>query len=127
MDEGFATLLHGTGLEARRRPSGYVLVAASRDVALSPVVVTADALPKKEVYTAPRSSVYLSSEDIDRFGRVSAGDLLKGVPGVQVGDRRNGGGLDVNIRGIQGQSRVAVRVDGSEQALDAYRGYAGTQ
>ena len=62
--------------------------------------------------------MYLSSEDIDRFGRVSVGDLLQGIPGVQVGDSRNGGALDVNIRGIQGQSRVAVRVDGAEQALD---------
>ncbi|KAA0907253.1 TonB-dependent receptor, partial [Aquicoccus porphyridii] len=57
----------------------------------------------------------------------SVGDLLQGIPGVQVGDSRNGGALDVNIRGIQGQSRVAVRVDGAEQALDVYRGYAGTQ
>ncbi|MFL9598722.1 TonB-dependent receptor plug domain-containing protein, partial [Aeromonas veronii] len=43
------------------------------------------------------------------------------------GDSRNGGALDVNIRGIPGQCRVAVRVDGAEQALDVYRGYAGTQ
>ncbi|MFY3139706.1 TonB-dependent receptor domain-containing protein [Achromobacter xylosoxidans] len=127
LDEGFAALLRGTGLQARRGAAGYVLVAAPGAVALAPVVVRADALAEREVYTAPRSSVYLSSRDIDRFGRVSAGDLLAGIPGVQVGDSRNGGALDVNIRGIQGQSRVAVRVDGSEQALDVYRGYAGTQ
>jgi len=35
--------------------------------------------------------------------------------------------VDVNIRGIQGQSRIAVTVDGSQQALDVYRGYAGMQ
>ncbi|WZB74840.1 TonB-dependent receptor plug domain-containing protein [Achromobacter insuavis] len=94
---------------------------------LAPVEVDADALVGKDVYSAPHSSVYLSSQDLDRYGRVSAGDLLRGVPGVQVGDSRNGGALDVNIRGLQGQSRVAVRVDGAEQALDVYRGYAGTQ
>jgi len=131
VDEGFAQLLRDTGLAARRGVSGYVLVAvpgeAAGSVVLPPVEVDADALPEKAVYTAPRSSAYLSSQDLDRFGRVSVGDLLAGIPGVQVGDSRNGGALDVNIRGIQGQSRVAVRVDGSEQALDVYRGYAGTQ
>ena len=44
-----------------------------------------------------------------------------------MGDSRNGGSLDVNIRGIQGQGRVAVTVDGAQQSLDTYRGYGGTQ
>ncbi len=79
------------------------------------------------VYSEPRSSVYLSEEQINRYGAVSSADVLKGLPGVQVGDSRNGGGLDVNIRGIQGQSRVPVTVDGSQQSLNVYRGYAGTQ
>ncbi|RDL49689.1 putative TonB-dependent receptor [Ensifer sp. M14] len=83
--------------------------------------------PKDEVFTAPKSTVYISSETIDRFGHRTAGDMLKGQPGVQVGDSRNGGGLDVNIRGVQGQNRIAVTVDGGQQALDTYRGYAGTQ
>lgn len=81
----------------------------------------------ENVFTAPRSTVYISAETIERFGHRTAGDMLKGQPGVQVGDSRNGGGLDVNIRGIQGQNRVAVTVDGGQQALDTYRGYAGTQ
>jgi hemoglobin/transferrin/lactoferrin receptor protein len=127
-------LLAGTGLEVLGRSDGsHALRAASSPSAgvesLAPVLVTADGPgnPQKDVYTAPRSSVYISSAGIDRFGRVSVGDLLKGQAGVQVGDSRNGGALDVNIRGIQGQSRVAVKVDGAEQALDVYRGYGGTQ
>ncbi|WP_374833101.1 TonB-dependent receptor [Paenochrobactrum pullorum] len=79
------------------------------------------------VYSAPRSTVHLSAEQMARYGNVSPSDMLKGLPGVQVGDSRNGGGLDVNIRGIQGQSRVAVTVDGSQQSLNVYRGYGGTQ
>ncbi|WHS30520.1 TonB-dependent receptor [Brucella sp. NM4] len=79
------------------------------------------------VYSAPRSSVYVSGEELDRYGAISAADTLKGLPGIQVADSRNGGGVDVNIRGMQGQSRVAVTVDGSQQALNVYRGYAGTQ
>ncbi len=109
-------------------PGTYMLLPQGRapsDVTtLPPAIIRGSEL---DSYSEPRSSVHLSPADIERFGQVSTGDLLKGVPGVQVGDSRNGGGLDVNIRGVQGQSRVAVRVDGSEQALDVYRGYAGTQ
>ncbi|MBB6261854.1 hemoglobin/transferrin/lactoferrin receptor protein [Paenochrobactrum gallinarii] len=79
------------------------------------------------VYSAPRSTVHLSAEQMERYGNLSPSDMLKGVAGVQVGDSRNGGGLDVNIRGIQGQGRVAVTVDGSQQSLNVYRGYGGTQ
>ena len=72
-------------------------------------------------------NVNIDRNQIDRLGVISAGDLFRGVAGVQVGDSRNGGGLDVNIRGIQGQGRVAVTVDGAQQSLDTYRGYGGTQ
>ena len=80
-----------------------------------------------QVYTKAGSSVFISGETINRFRGSSPADILKGVPGVQTGDSRNGGALDVNIRGIQGQSRVPVTVDGSQQAIDAYRGYSGMQ
>ena len=80
-----------------------------------------------QVYTKAGSSVFISGETINRFRGSSPADILKGVPGVQTGDTRNGGALDVNIRGIQGQSRVPVTIDGSQQAIDAYRGYGGMQ
>jgi len=80
-----------------------------------------------QVYTQVGSSVFISGETINRFRGSSPADILKGVPGVQTGDSRNGGALDVNIRGVQGQSRVPVTIDGSQQAIDAYRGYGGMQ
>lgn len=127
-EAGLARLLAGTGLAFQRQADGsFELHPATSALVLPSQKVIGDDLEKKAVYSAPRSSVYISNEDVQRFGVISAGDLLKGQPGVQVGDSRNGGGLDVNIRGIQGQSRVAVTVDGSQQALDVYRGYAGTQ
>ena len=127
-EAGLAQLLAGTGLSFQRQADGsFELHPATSAVVLPSQKVTGEDLQKKAVYSAPRSSVYISPEEVQRFGVISPGDLLKGQPGVQVGDSRNGGGLDVNIRGIQGQSRVAVTVDGSQQALDVYRGYAGTQ
>jgi len=96
------------------------------DDTLETVIIQPDD-DKRAVYSSPFSSIYLSQQQLDRFGRLSAGDMLKTIPGVQVGDSRNGGGVDVNIRGIQGQSRVSVSVDGTQQALDVYRGYGGMQ
>ncbi|WP_430443315.1 MAG: TonB-dependent receptor domain-containing protein [Pseudomonas piscis] len=125
---GLAQLLAGTGLSYQRQPDGsYALRPRQESVALPVQKVKGENPHQEEVYRAPRSSVYISGEDLQRFGSISVGDMLKGQPGVQLGDTRNGGGLDVNIRGIQGQSRVAVTVDGSQQALDVHRGYAGTQ
>ncbi|CAI8805945.1 TonB-dependent receptor domain-containing protein [Pseudomonas chlororaphis] len=127
-EAGLARLLAGTGLGYQRQVDGsFELYRAGGAVVLPSQKVVGEDLEQKEVYSAPRSSLYISGEDLQRFGVISVGDVLKGQPGVQVGDSRNGGGLDVNIRGIQGQSRVAVTVDGSQQALDVYRGYAGTQ
>lgn len=68
---------------------------------------------QSQVYSNAGSTAYISSETIERLHGTSPADILKGVAGVQTGDSRNGGALDVNIRGIQGQSRVAVTVDGS--------------
>lgn len=125
---GLAQLLAGTGLSYQRQPDGsYALRPRQESVALPVQKIKGENPHQEEVYRAPRSSVYISGEDLQRFGPISVGDMLKGQPGVQLGDTRNGGGLDVNIRGIQGQSRVAVTVDGSQQALDVQRGYAGTQ
>ncbi|NVZ69136.1 TonB-dependent receptor [Pseudomonas costantinii] len=127
-EAGLTQLLSGTGLSYQRQVDGsFQLYQGGTALMLPTQKVIGEDLDQKEVYSAPRSSVHISNEDMQRFGVISVGDVLKGQPGVQVGDSRNGGGLDVNIRGIQGQSRVAVTVDGSQQALDVYRGYAGTQ
>src|SRR5690606_7099430 len=52
-------------------------------------------------------------------------DMLRSQPGVLSGESRNSGGLDVNIRGLQGQGRAPVTVDGAMNATAVYRGYQG--
>lgn len=76
-------------------------------------------------YLAAQSQVHLSSAQIQRHRGTSPADVFKAVTGVQVGDARNSHALDVNIRGLQGQNRVPVLVDGSLQSVSSYRGYAG--
>ncbi|MGU3576024.1 TonB-dependent receptor domain-containing protein [Brucellaceae bacterium C25G] len=76
-------------------------------------------------YQSAGSKTYISSEKIERFRGTSVGDMLSGTPGVLSADNRNGAALDVNIRGMQGQGRVPVSVDGAIQETNVWRGYSG--
>lgn len=128
--DGLGRLLSGTGLEARQLEDGSFLLRAapqaSDTAVLDTVVVTGDDLsPKDEAYRKAGSSSYISRDDIERFRGTSVGDIFKGTPGVLVGENRNSGGLDINIRGMQGQGRVPVLIDGARQETTVYRGYSG--
>ncbi|WP_313160731.1 TonB-dependent receptor [Stenotrophomonas sp.] len=81
--------------------------------------------PADRPYASPQSGAYLSQEQIERFRGTQAGDIFKSVPGVLNGDNRNSGAVDLNIRGMQGFNRVPVVIDGSQQQVTVYRGYAG--
>ena len=80
---------------------------------------------KDDAWRKAGSSSYLSRDDIERSRGTSVGDIFKGTTGVLVGENRNSGGLDVNIRGMQGQGRVPILVDGARQETTVYRGYSG--
>src|SRR5690606_31124259 len=136
-EQALARILQGSGLVYTFKDPSNVLITdrvsaahattpADSSLLLSTINVSGRG-GAQSVYTDPASPVYITAEQLDRYGRLSPSDMLRGQPGVQVGDSRNGGGVDVNIRGLQGQSRVAVTVDGSQQSLNVYRGYAGTQ
>ncbi|MFT4090167.1 MAG: TonB-dependent receptor [Asticcacaulis sp.] len=81
--------------------------------------------PENAAFRTAGSSSYLSQATVQRFRGLSVGDFLSGTPGVLNGDNRNSGALDINIRGMQGQGRVPVIVDGAMQEATVYRGYAG--
>lgn len=76
-------------------------------------------------YKTAASVNVISRQDIERFRGTSMGDIFQGTPGVLVSENRNSGGLDINIRGMQGQGRVPVVIDGSRQETTVYRGYSG--
>ncbi|AOA59518.1 TonB-dependent receptor domain-containing protein [Acinetobacter larvae] len=119
--------------------SGYIGVAQAQPdtpnaktstVAKRATEINAPSVRLSEItlYAQPENPLdHIDAKALSRFAVISSGDMLKGQASVQLGDSRNGGALDVNIRGVQGQSRVAVTVDGAQQSLDVYRGYAGMQ
>lgn len=78
-----------------------------------------------QIYDKDISNSYIGKTQIERFKGTSPGDIFKGTVGVFSGETRNGGAIDPNIRGVQGQGRIPVTIDGTEQAITAYRGYYG--
>jgi hemoglobin/transferrin/lactoferrin receptor protein len=111
-----------------RVPAGSALSTGSSGLVLSTIEVTGirETDPTDVPYTSAGSAAYISGEQIARYRGSSAGDFLAGIPGVLNGDNRNSGALDVNIRGLQGQSRVPVTVDGASNEVTVYRGYNGS-
>ncbi len=80
-----------------------------------------------DTYTTAGSVSYVSAQEIEQRRGTSAGDFIAGIPGVLNGDTRNSGAIDVNIRGLQGQGRVPVVIDGATQEQTVYRGYNGAR
>lgn len=97
---------------------------------LDAVTVTArpesrDEAGRNEVYAKDVVNFYAGREEIERYKGTSVADLFKGLNGVYSGDARNSGALDPNIRGIQGEGRIPLTVDGTEQATSVWMGPAG--
>ena len=78
-----------------------------------------------QVYTRDISNLYKGKQEIETYRGSSVADLIGGMAGVYSGDARNSGALDPNIRGIQGEGKVPVTVDGTEQAISVWRGFEG--
>ncbi|WP_312787182.1 TonB-dependent receptor [Stenotrophomonas indicatrix] len=139
--EALQHLLQGTGLAMRRVSADAVTLEAATPVQAGSGVIVTDTLSVAgdrvdsgatsdearllDSYRSVGSTTTLNRVHLERFRGTSNGDIVKGVAGVTAGDPRVGNGFDVNIRGIQGQGRVPVIIDGGQSSMDTYRGYAG--
>lgn len=135
-EQALAALLSGTGLSYNFTnantvtvldPKAGATVGAPPDgvTALDPIAVSGQGRSEDLPYQTPGSVSFISEQTIARFRGSSPGDIFRGVPGVLSGDSRNGNGIDVNIRGLQGVGRVPVTIDGAMNATTAYQGYQG--
>lgn len=71
-------------------------------------------------------SEFLDRQQIARFRGTANGDAFSGISGVQVNSLRNeAGAIDIGIRGVQGEGRVPIVIDGSLQSSHTFRGYQG--
>ncbi|MFH6943297.1 carboxypeptidase-like regulatory domain-containing protein [Flavobacterium sp. FlaQc-50] len=72
-------------------------------------------------------SIEIGKNEINRNRGTANGDVLNGIPGISVNNIRNeAGALDIGIRGLQGDGRVPIMVDGSLQSAQTFRGYMGS-
>ncbi len=132
-------LLQGSGLNMRQVGPEAVTLERARVAGNDDGLIVTDALSVAgdrieggsdaeralDVYRTAGSSAYIDRTTIERFRGTSTSDIVKGVAGVTAGDPRTANALDVNIRGVQGQSRIPVIIDGGQSTMDTYRGYAG--
>ncbi|MBN7769979.1 TonB-dependent receptor [Marinobacter daepoensis] len=84
-----------------------------------------DELGYDDVFFQDIANAYRGKEDIERYRGTSAADLFRGLNGVYSGDARNANALDPNIRGIQGEGRIPLSIDGTQQAMSVWLGPAG--
>lgn len=138
-EQALRLMLAGTGLEIRMTGTRSAALVAPETFAakvldepglLDPIEVIAKngkVTASDAPYETPGSSNHISGNDIQRTPPTSVGDMLKTAPGVMPSGNRVGASMDVNIRGLQGQNRVNVMVDGTRQTNNSYRGYRGSR
>jgi hemoglobin/transferrin/lactoferrin receptor protein len=115
----------GRDAEDRTGSAADRLVSDSSLIVVTGQRETRDEAGKDGVYDKDVSNVYAGKDEIERYRGSSVGDLFRGLNGVYSGDSRNSGALDPNIRGIQGEGRIPVSVDGTEQSTSVWMGPAG--
>jgi len=136
-EEALSRILAGTGLSWHFTSADTVTITSGAPESSSPAadgsatvlgtitVSGANGNPVDAPYQTPGSTAYISEEKIQQLRGVAPGDIFKGTPGVVASGKNNGAKLDVNIRGMQGQSRVKVTIDGTQQSTTTWRGYQG--
>lgn len=145
IDQALQQLLQGTSLTVQKNGNAWSIVegemlsttiqqqaiqqTAQETVQLAPMTVYGekdrDTQGYDDVYDKNYSTVYAGKDLIERYKGTTPSDLFKGMANVYSGDARNSGALDPNIRGIQGEGRIPLTIDGTEQALTVWRGYNG--
>ncbi|MGX2949484.1 TonB-dependent receptor domain-containing protein [Ursidibacter sp. B-7004-1] len=80
---------------------------------------------KNSIFLKDQITEYKSRKEIEIYRGHSISDLLSGISGVYSADARNSGAIDPVIRGVQGQGRIPILVDGTEQAITIWRGFSG--
>ncbi len=126
----FDAILAGSGLQAVWRKEGeyalQLVVAENGERTMATVAVTAKADRDQEkrdgVYLDNVTNLYQGRKELERNQVHNAADVFKSMTGVYSMDPRNGNALAPNIRGISGQGRVPVTVDGTEQSTDIWLG-----
>lgn len=79
-----------------------------------------DSQGHENVYRKNVTNLYTDRKELDRFQTTNPADVFKGMNGVYSMDSRNGASITPNIRGLSGEGRVPLTVDGTEQSVNVW-------
>lgn len=80
-----------------------------------------------EVIVVSGNKIQLDRHQLERSKGSSNSDIFSTFTGIDANNLRNeAGALDIGIRGVQGEGRVPIFIDGSLQSTHTNRGYMGT-
>ena len=122
-------LLSPLGLEAGaaeiERTESAGESAENKKIELAPTSVHGSVIDKDEaghnqVYRENVTNLYLDREELERFQTTNPGDVFKGMNGVYSMDSRNGSSITPNVRGLSGEGRVPLTIDGTEQSTNVW-------
>lgn len=85
-----------------------------------------DAEGHAKVYQENVTSVYKGREELQRFEVSNPGDVFKGMNGVYSMDTRSSQSITPNIRGITGEGRTPLTIDGTEQSTNVWLHFFGS-
>ena len=70
---------------------------------------------KDAVYNTPAAVSTATRTDVETFGQLDTGDVLRSMPGTSTTGNPQNPGVAVNIRGFEGSGRVNMMIDGVRQ------------
>ncbi|MBF7689021.1 TonB-dependent receptor [Acinetobacter rathckeae] len=143
VDQGFNKLLSDTSYRVEKTKNGYAVLKKVADAESATTITTGTLniagqtgnlgnsgdteVSTFDVYKMPGSVEHVSHEMLERVPYSRTGDMFNDTPGVAASNSTNSTGLQVNIRGLQGQGRVRTLIDGAQQSVSTYRGYPGNR
>lgn len=81
---------------------------------------TQDEKGHDDVYMKNVTTVFKDRKELSNFQVTNPGDVFKGMNGVYNMDTRSSQAITPNIRGISGEGRVPVLIDGTEQSTNIW-------
>tara|TARA_Y100000588_G_scaffold395117_1_gene520062 strand:+ start:31252 stop:33567 length:2316 start_codon:yes stop_codon:yes gene_type:complete len=104
----------------------YSLLLCSFYVSANPSSLQ-EPIQEIEVITVEGQQLYLKKREIEHAKGFSNADIFSTFASIDANNLRNEArALDIGIRGVQGEGRVPIFIDGSLQSTHTNRGYMGT-
>tara|TARA_B100000700_G_scaffold37717_2_gene37351 strand:- start:640 stop:1077 length:438 start_codon:yes stop_codon:yes gene_type:complete len=100
----------------------YSLLLCSFSVSANPSSLQ-EPIQEIEVITVEGQQLYLKKREIEHAKGFSNADIFSTFASIDANNLRNeAGALDIGIRGVQGEGRVPIFIDGSLQSTHTNRG-----